>query len=289
MNAYASNNAGVVLVSDDLLQNPGAMVWWRLGGTIPYSKLVAAWSAAGLDPDLLSESCGPRKALRRAVDAQLDRGRIRRKAPQGGWLIKVSKQDYARNDEDLVTDAKVHLDALGRLVIDPPDHRRAPEIRVSYDGALETVTSQDMTSLLTSLIDHCNGTAMREGGGIYFVPPSRVAEWLRMVEVIQGTSAHRIYKADAMRTEDIVDSVLAGMKEEVAQAADKLDADLAKDGDKALGTRALKSRAALCETVAEKVGRYEKMMGVKLDDIRARMEGLQAGIAAAILASEVED
>lgn len=131
--------------------------------------------------------------------------------------------------------------------------------------------------------------ALREGGGIYFVPPSRVAEWEQMVAVIQSISAHRIYKAEAMRTEDIVDAALAGIADEAAQAAKKLDADLAKDGDKALGARALKTRAATCEQVIEKITRYEGMLDVKLDDIRQRMEALRGSVAAAILAVEVEE
>jgi len=285
----AVKNAGVVLVNDDLFKNPGAMVFWRKNGTIAYEKLLDAWTNAGLDANFLSDSCGPRVALRRAVDAQKEKGRIRRPAPKGGWLVKVSKQDFERNDEDLITEMKVWLDDLGRLQIEPADHRLAPEIRASYEGALSVVTSEDMTGLLTHLIDRCNGVQMREGGGVYFVPPSGVPEWSKMVDVLQSISAHRIYKVDAMRTADVVDAVLAGMKDEVAIAADRLDKELAKEGDKALGIRALKNRAADCEKVADKIGQYEQMLGVKLDDIRKRMDDLKAGIAQAILSSDEED
>lgn len=288
MNAI-QNAAQVVAVTDDMIKSPGAMVWWRLGGTLPYSKLLEAWTDAGLDPSLLSDSCGPRKALRRAVDTQVEKHRIRRKLPKGGWVLKVETQDAERNDLDYRTEVKVSLDPLGRCAIEPEDHRLAPEIRAAFDAALETVTATDVSTLLISLVEHCRGVALREGGGLYFVAPEHLAEWETMVRALRSISGHRIYSAPAMRSADIVDAVLAGMEEEARIAADKMEADLAADGDKALGSRALKSRAANCESVCDKIGQYERLMGVKLDAIRQRMEGLQAGIAAAILAAEAEE
>jgi hypothetical protein len=92
-----------------------------------------------------------------------------------------------------------------------------------------------------------------------------------------------------MRSADIVDAVLAGMEEEARAAADKLEADLQKDGEDALGSRALKNRAVICEALVEKIGVYERLMGTGLDVIRQRMESLKAGIVAAILSAEGEE
>lgn len=287
MNAI-QNAANVVAVTDDLIKSPGAMVWWRLGGTIPYSKLISEWLAAGLDANLLDDSCGPKKALRRAVDTQVERNRIRVRAPKGGWIIKVGRQDYDRNDTDFATEVKAHIDAVGRLAIEPENHPWASEIRAAYDSALETVTATDVTSLLVGLVEHCGGVALREGGGLYFVQPHRLAEWNAMTDVLKRISAHRIYSAPAMRSTDIVSAVLAGMEEEATIAAKKLDDDLSKDGDKALGARALKTRAGDCEKMLDKIGQYETLMGVKLDAIRQRMDDLKGSIAAAILAAEEE-
>jgi hypothetical protein len=280
------NAANVVAVSSEMVQQPGGIIWWRKAGAIPYEKFVAAWTAAGFDEKLLGKSCGPEKALRRAVDAQKEKGRIRRKAPQGGWLIKASKLDMARNDEDLITELKVHLDDLGRLHCEPPDHRCAAEIQASFDAALSVITAEDMTDLLTGLVEHLGGVTMREGGGVYFIPPASMPTWTQMVAVIQGISAHRIYKADAMRLNDIMDAILAGMQDEVLQATKRMEKDLAEER---CGSRGLRNRAQECERIEEKIGGYEKLLGTSLTAIHDKMEALQANIAAAILQAEAEE
>lgn len=289
MNAIKNAVQQVVAVTDNMVKSPGALIWWRLGGTISYEKLLDAWTQAGLDPDLLSDSCGPKKALRRAVDCQLDKGHLRRKAPKGGWLIKGETVDMERNDTDIRTECKVYLDAVGRLTCEPADHPLAEDIRASYDRALSTITSQDVTSLLTDLIDHSRGVALREGGGIYFLMPDRLTEFMAMKKVIESISAHRIYTVPAMRSQDIVDGVLAGVEEEASAAADKLDKALARSGDDALGARALKTKASECESMLDKLTGYEASMGVKLDGIRKRLDDLRANVAQAILASEEDD
>lgn len=288
LNGSAMQQVDVVAVTDDAVKSPGALVWWRLGGTILYSALMEAWQAAGLEESLLGDACGPRKALRRAVDSQREKHRLRRRLPSGGWAIIAERADAERNDLNFRTEAKVSLDELGRLDIEPADHPLANEIRAEYDAALERVTAEDVSSLLCDLIAFCGGVSLREGGGLYFVAPRRLPEWEVMVRVLRSVSGHLIYSAPAMRSADVAAAVLAGMEEEAATAAAKMEEALAND-EKERGARWLRNRAAVCEQTLEKITGYEQLLGGRLDAVRERMEALRANIAGAILAAETDE
>jgi hypothetical protein len=131
-----------------------------------------------------------------------------------------------------------------------------------------------------------DAVALRDTGGVYFVPPVGLERLDRICKVLGETSRHAVHRVKALRTEDAVAGILDAITVEADVEYASMSSDLTK-GE--LGSRGLTTRAEQCEHIEGKVARYEELLGVKLDQLRTRLEGLRANITVAILKAQSEE
>lgn len=287
-----NTNENLVVVEN--VDTAGAITYWRLSGEVSLSALIDAWTTAELPSKLLPETPSDEVALRRALGAVESKRRlVRPLARRGIWAVVDELVDNQTQDLDHRTLVRVKLAKDGdtsRIVVEQVNADWATYTAIHdaihnefrrYKGVL---SHQDISSWLVKLADKANAVSLRDMGGVYFVPRDKVEFWTKIAGAL-GELDQKVFRIPAMSNSEAVEAVLDAITAEAQREAEALEADLLKDGDEALGARALRGRATRCDAVKAKVESYERFLNVKLDDIRAKLDGLRANLAAAALAA----
>jgi hypothetical protein len=278
--------SGGLVVVPDAGDAAGAIVWWRLSGTVNHEILKAAWVAAGLDEDELLSPPSGADALRAAVNGQRARHVLARPLPTGdGWAIVRESADAAANDLAWATGLKVLRDEADALRFEPADHPAAEQIATDYAAALQAHASGTFGAWLAVQARRLGAVGLRESGGVYFLPRDVTAAWAQRTAVLKGISSHVFATVPAMRTEDAVSAVLDALEQEAGGEAAELEAEVMAGG---MSPRKLSGRAEKAEAMLAKVERYGRTLGAAMPALVARLEQLKATIAAAALVAQAE-
>lgn len=288
--------AGIVAVEG--LTRAGAVVYWSLRGTLEVGALADAWAAAELPEDLLLGAPTPDAALSRAVRTlATPRTLVRPLDKRKGYA--VVRERAVGDDVDHIVVFSARLDAAGRPEFQLPGGswarlgsvafgdtgalKQIQAVQAAYDQALGECAPEDVGGWLVRLAyKYLDGVCLKDTGGLYYVPPASVPGWEKVKLAVKAVSSHKLAQIDALRTDDVVDAVLDAVEAEAAATVERTFAELADD----MGARALRTRVRQAEDVLAKVGRYEGLLGVRLEKIRERVGECQAAVSAALLRAE---
>jgi hypothetical protein len=278
----------IITVTD--ATNAGATCWWRLSGEVSRAALATTWAAASLDEDLLPAGATPGAALRRAL-------RDFQKARQ---LVRPLDQDltFAIVREDVVDKRPVNAVLLNvemgkddELVIADPEgyagHAPLAEaLRAAYAHALTTYDTNDVSNWMANqLLPRVNAVSLRDRGGFYFIPATTIDQWRTMVRAVRSVSSHKVYELPAMACDEAVDAVLDAVTREAEAEAVKMEDRLINED---LSPRALRNQVAKLDKLAGKLTSYEDLLGGHMTTLQARLEALNAQMAAAIFTAEAK-
>lgn len=272
-----------VVAITEAMQEAGAIVWWRLSGDVPADTLRAAMVEAGFGEEQAPDNPTVPTALRRTLMELRNRDRLVIPRNNGkGWAVVAVKDE---GDDDLAFDQElnVQVDAVGRLQMLPADHPLQGQIKNAFDANLEHLAPEDISTWLVGMAYEAQAVPLRDGGGIYFVPKTKLADWRKLVGVLRSISQHAVYEIPALRSDEAVSAILAAIEREAETEALAMEEALADDN---LGPRALHGRASRCDAVEQKVAAYEELLGTKLDSLRGRLDKLRAKIAHAAMAAQ---
>jgi len=270
---------GLVAVTEKM-DTAGAATWWSLSGDTDLGALVAAWSKAGLDPELLPVGRSREVALHRAVAEQRDRKRtVQRLDDRSGWA--VVDVEVSRHEADVRVPCRVWDDEEKGLICEPPGTTLADEIAAAFRRNLTTISQGDVSAWLVRQAERLNAVALRETGGIYFVPNHTLGEWRLIAGTLRETTSHTVYELPALRSDEAVKAIVDALAREAEAQATKLEEQLTADE---LGERALRARGVTCEQMQKKVEQYERLLGTSMTTLHERIERLQAAVAGAIFA-----
>ena len=280
-----------IVVTNDLPEDmAGNVVWWRMQGNIDLAALAAAWEAHGLPADWLLEGPSTATALRRAVNELRTERRLVRplKHAEGaaGWAIVQERQ---QGDElQHATELRITPDVLGRPVCNPPDHPDAKRVRLEYLTRLEQVEPGDIGPWLCKVLERLDGVALRDRGGVYFVPRHHVPTWRLVVAALRDVSSHVIAQVPAVRGEDAVAAFLDAAVQEAVSTCVRIRDELARTGEEALGVRGIATRQEALRQAHAKLARYEELLGVRVPDVTATIEQCAASASLLMLQAEQE-
>lgn len=263
----------------------GAIIWWRLQGGVELERLRAAWEAEGLETAWLPSAPGPSVALTRAVNELRDTHRLVRSLPKGaGHVVKLerARKDVDGNvvDLDYDTDMRVALDKVGRVQVTPAWHDDAAKVTELFDRYQRELVQADVSPWLCRLVDKLSAVALRDTGGIYFVPRFELPTWERIVRALRAATAHTVSNVPAMRSEEAVRAIADAVSVEAEAEFESIMRQL-EDGE--LGERAIENRVELTRRIEGKVLRYEELLGEKLEKLHARAEELRASLSVAAI------
>jgi len=284
-------NTGILTVQD--LTTAGLISWWRLSGSLPCARLEMVWETAGLDPKLLPHPPSPKVALGRTAAAAAKQLPVKARAhpldgARGGWAIVVQSAQAQLGSAWGSVVATLRLGDGGKLVaeIEPEyQERLAVWLPIFFEDAQQTLAVEDISAWLTWRAKELHAVALRDTGGVYFIPETDTAAYRATAAAIESASDHKLYEVPAVKTEKAVEAILAAVIAESDAIVTELETEI---DTTELGPRALGSRRALCGEILTKVEKYEGLLGRSMISIRDRIEGLRAIIVEAELAASVK-
>ncbi len=294
-NGHAHNAAPnlIAIPSGDAPDTAGNIVWWRLSGNVDLPTLSDAWHFAGLDRALLPSPPSFAVALRRALVEVSDARTLVRPSPKGGWALVWEMPDVTgelRHETAFV----VSLDKVGRLSFDRrEEHETAVAIREHFVRFQQELTPADISPWLCRFMEKISSVALRDTGGVYFVPRFATETLLRATKALSTSTSHQVFRVPALRSEEAVAAITDALTQETTDAMDaiqrNLDTNAAHPEMRGLGKRALNHRISLTEEMEKKLTAYEYVLGAKQAELHARLNELRAKISVAIINADAED
>ncbi len=284
-----------LIVTEESEKTAGLISYWLLSGAVTLAKLKDALVANGIDTKHLPKPPGDEVALGRAVREQAGKRRlVRPLARHGAWAIV----DEVVNE---IPGGAASLQYSTRMRVAYDDGMltaREDSTQAQYDAMHEIITTayarhqgelapEDISAWLIKLANANAAVTLRDTGGIYFVPRPAVPFWRSVVAALESVSAHKVFKIPAMTNSEAVEAITEAVAAEAAAAVATMTAELT--GEKQLGAKALKTRAAECAALLAKVAQYEKLLNVQLPKVVATIEGLQASVVMASLATPASE
>jgi len=273
------------VVAVESTEGAGAVTWWRLSGDIEKQALEDAWTRNGLPDDLLRIRSTPAAALATACASVAERRLLRRTTDAEGEFAMV-RETVVSGKLVYQEECRGHLDDDDNLVTEGDNETLREKIAANYayqagvhDGYL---VSQWMAGVLIPALD---ALSLRDKGGIYFIPAARMELFRTIVTAIREVSNHKVFEIAAMRTEEAVAAILDAVEREASALIEKVEDEMI-NGEPTV--RVLRNRIATLDETAQKVSTFEDLLGSGLDKLRARMEGLNAQMAAAIMTIEAK-
>lgn len=264
------------------LEQAGLISYWRVAdGGIPLTRLTDVWTAQRLDPKLLPSPPDDLTALGRAVgDLAEKRTLVRPLARRGAWMVveETVLEDQSLNYRQLV---KVTMGEAGPVVLAEEAtigectilSERVARKFATHQGLL---SSNDVTSWLVGLVrQQAKAVSLRDTGGVYFIPRNQTNFWRRVKTAVEATFGYNVFVIPAMGNAEAVAAITDAMTKEANDIVSKLQEELSKTGDEALGKRALASRSESVSALLTKLGEYEALLGRQLD-VRGRITEVQA-------------
>ena len=273
----------LMIVKDDDVDAAGATVWWRLSGTVLRETLVEQLEARGIAHR--PKTIEAETALRRAVSVLKGKRRLLRPLRRGAWAIVEESLVLGADELKHWTGPTVSMDKIGRCVVRNATQAESEAVTAAYDRFFDELTTEDIASWLIDNVHRLGAVGLRDGGGIYYLPPDRLPEWRSLVDALSAASpAYKVYMVPTVRmTADGMRAILDSLTAEVMIDVEKVSDELAL-GD--LGPKALDKRAADAGQLLAKVSRYEALLGTKLDELRKDVSELETAVVAAKLAAE---
>lgn len=282
----------LVILSEALgADTAGLITMWRLSGDVDTTNLRIVWASADLASALLPEPPSNQVALRRAVmehhNVRIDSTtrRLVRPLDGGGWVVTTERRNKTHVEYEHAEDFRIALDetdspkwesnaAASRFEL-------ADQIIKAFEEALSALDRQDISGWLAgTIMPHVGAQRLRDSGGAYYIPQHRRAEWERITSALEEVSQHAIMSVPCMPTDGVVRYVLGCLEDEIVREADKIATEMAEQD---LGLRALQTRHTQLDAAKSKVAHYERMLGPITDELRAKLEELNAHLSTAIL------
>lgn len=282
----------IVAVTDAQRGQAGAIVLWRLSGELDFDRLSAAWAREGLEEGLLPTRPSPEVALRRAVREQEGPRLLVRSLPSRAGYALVDVREVQDPDAPLAFDvgllvrldgSKTGLEFNGHQ----HQHRLAGPIGEEFRACLRRIEAEDTGLWLADLVKRvARAVPLRDTGGVYFVPQESVELWGKISACVREASDTFFAEVPAMTSAKAVAAILDAVTREAAGQIEGVEADiqkaLAERGG--MGARAVRTRLSACAALEAKLATYESLLDTRLEDVRGRLVGLRANLAASALA-----
>ena len=294
----AATTSASVIASKDFGDEAGAVVYWSLSGAVSHEDLEYEWCVmAELESDWLPSEPSKETALKRALEQFREdrRGCLLRPLGKGrsGYVlvhehfddVDGGKPSYRNGLSAEILDGKLVVDLGAFTSVDSDAH--GEYVEATYKRYLGLLTQNDVSTWLVHLAQRVGAVRLRDSGGIYFVPRDVLDTWRSFVAAIRKVSQHKMFEIPAMRTEEAVNAILDALNAEADAALATLNADL--DGwaaSEQLKKHVVETRTRRLRDVDAKLTKYEGLLGVKLEALRAQVEQVSARLVAAALEAE---
>lgn len=274
----------IISVPDSLksASNVGRLVFpsWS---NVSQTKLLAAWTDAGIGDKLAPSSATELAILKTALGSVSSMRRLIRPLPNRRGYGIVSEHATGERELGHRFELAVWVEGDGAggrtLVIEPASHPLAATVRAAWAEA-DAYPRERLSSWFSQkIIPALAGVPVKPMGGVWWISPAGVP----MLETIDGAirtaGAGKIYAAPAVTDAgSLVESILDGIAAETAEAAKKADA-LMEDAE--ITSRGLRGGISRLSEFAARLQTWGETLDVPLTAMRSRIEEVQATLVLA--------
>jgi len=263
----------------------GAIVYWRLAGSVDYEDLENAWRDAGLDDKLLPAPTTRPTALKRAMQTFKEPGVMVRKLKGEEVGFILVNETYADGRPEYSRGMEVTLDSSGSLAMAPHDDKLFASVQATFAHHLNYLSQHDISSWLVDLARRARAVRLRDTGGIYFVPKTSIALWRAFTGALRGASRNALFEIPALHCDEAVAAILDAITAEADEACEAFTAELdAKLDD--MTAYSVRVRKARVEELRAKIASYEELLGVKMPALTDQVQNIEAPLADAALRAD---
>lgn len=274
---------------------------------------------AHLPAKLLPPEVGHSTALRRAVEDGAKGSKNKRVESKGKSskavysIISIDREGLDLEESsgkgiaDSELSARVEENGVGgeSLVIHPIDHPQAQYIRERYDfHRYHFKCSEDLSKWMSQTIMTAPElqaiTRPGHGGGLYYIPKGpgfdlalKIKDALEEINVYSGrtlTQGVKVYAQPVFtQFSDCVDAITDALLDDFDKACDGINSYLHsfEEGENTVRFKGLESKAKEAQNLRKKLDSFAKACGMSFDDLKPRIDAVEARIAMAevVLAS----
>lgn len=231
----------------------------------------------------------PGATLRRAlVDryAQHDM-LVRPCGDDGSAVVREVRVAGRPNEYEVVFQIAADDDGSLRLVrgVDAVD-----EVRGEYERRRRETPVVLVSRCMVACLRHCRGVALKDTGGIYWVPPGGIEVWTKAARLFEAAAVRKgslcVYEMRTPLDADTTRAVTAAVVAETVAEVGAINEALAGGQ---LGPRAAEARRVQLRALAAKLAEYERVLGADLAETRRRIEDADAAAATAALVASAKE
>lgn len=275
-----------------VLRADGVITLWSLSDQTSLPAIETGLKALGLEaytPHARTELAALRAALE--VVHPGERTLIRPTKTRDGFVVVNEERREKGNDYRTAYVVRPLEDeaVVPSLDFEPhPGNDTAAKLLDEYERQRQVLPGNSVSKALIALLQHHLGaTSLRERGGVYWLPGSKLPAWREVIQVVESSAMsgarNAVYVYSHRMDADAVRGVFDAICGEVSQEADRLQAEVFS-GE--LGSRAMATRRDEAKAMRTKVKLYEELLGVSLGHLTQSLEKVETSLAASTLLAE---
>ncbi|MCC6334311.1 MAG: hypothetical protein IT380_10030 [Myxococcales bacterium] len=264
----------------------GDVIWWQLADAeVSRTRLETLWLGAGLDKSLLPEAPTAEKALKTAI-RETQVGHLEH-------LLRLGKEDsnevvfavvHEAHEADgslsYTQEARIKLDRLHeQLIVDNPSHELVSAVRVAFERLRLNHTSDDVRRSVVRSLRSFSAVALRESGGIYWVPRTYSPKLRQLQQAIETIGSSKVYllpihdSSDASRT--LGEVAQASVVQELDALKFEVEGFLQSPPDR---PSTLVRRLEAFESLKTKAALYRDILRVQVADLDEQLARLTGSV-----------
>jgi hypothetical protein len=264
----------------------GDVIFWQLADArVDRTTLERLWKDAGLDVGLLPEEPTAERALKQSVrEAQVgQRDRLIRLGLDTETEIVFAVVREHRDEQGNVSyhqEARVHLDrSTEAITTDTHAHEIVKAVLASYAVLRTTHTADDVRRAIVKALGSWSAVALRDGGGIYWVPSVYASELRRLQSAIEKIGASRVHvlpvhqSADADRA--LGEIAAASLEAELGQLQGEIAAFVTAPPDR---VSTLTRRLDAFEALRNRARLYRSILSVQVTDLDGQLDQMASTV-----------
>lgn len=253
----------------------GATVFWRGTSDTEAARLQTNLDNIGLGK-YAPRPVGMAHAVKAAMTSLYSKPRTLVRPDRNGFSIVEEEQTTLGLRHKVTLTVEVAQRHPDGMLAYPCEQSERDRLVQQVNAQLGLVPYTALTQCLTEIVRSLGGIALRDSGGIYWIPQCSVARWREVVVAVQASGPVKVYCASMVADQDGVRAVCDSIREEMEREVAQINADFATG----LSDKAMRSRASALTAMAKRVREYEAALGVTLDTIRDGLTQTDAALIA---------
>jgi hypothetical protein len=277
-----------VVANEDACAIPalGILVTWKAGGEAQQQECENVFASVGFGNDAPKPRT-IRDSLHAGLVSEFSRkNRPVRPTPRGYEVVQETPTEDGKNlTREHVVAAWIERDrAAGSEVVRVDNAAHFDAVKAATDAAQKRVDGTSIGKALSTVAgSRLGGFSIRDGGGVYWVPPAAAETWAKLAQGLTKTGVVRFRQFTVTGDAETVDSLVDSVEAKIEAVLSEIVADL--DGGKVKTARGLTARSEEAAALVEQLGQWETVLGRALDSFRTKVEEVQVRAAQAALAA----